>query len=218
MDYSEVRDGISTLFDLINNKLLVTRILELEKSINKSSANYISKSIFRNALCALYNLSYLEGRYPEVWRNASAFNTLLVVAKFAEMHPSLSNFQMVAYLTIANVYQDIQVADNLPELKLLIGFIMDVFVKCCRNLSSKLLYLKMNVYDDDPTLYEVTFTEEYDTKWNLIELANAIFKLAVNDSLKQVIYFDTPIKSCLREAIIKGFEVCKTTYFKLESS
>jgi hypothetical protein len=214
MDYTAIRDGIFALFDIINNKLFITRVVELEKSINSSPANYISKSIYRNALSALYNLSYLEYKYPETWRNAYAFNSMLMVARFTAIHPALANFQMVAYLTLANVYQDAHVPEYMSEFKLAIGVLMDMFTRCTRYVSTKNLRLKMNVYEDDLTIYDVTYVEEYDTKWNFIELANAVYKLSVNDNLKQVLYFDSQLKGCLREAILRGFEVEKIALIK----
>ena len=215
IEFSTIKDGIPTLFELLNNKLLEAGIVDLEKSFNKSAGSYLSKSILRNVLVALYNLSYLEYRFQAVWRDAHAFFSLMAVARFASSFHALASFKLVSLLTVANVFQDTHVSENLTDFKVVIHDLVEILVKCCHNFNNKMFQLKMNVYEGEEQVFDITYTDEYDAKWNYIEVASAIYRLTVNDSLKQFVYFDYPTKKCLKETILKGNEVEKEFALKL---
>lgn len=208
VEYSSIKNAISTLFELVGHKSVINRVVDLEKSINKSSANYVAKSLFRNCLVALYNLSYLEYLFQDTWRDVRAYENLITVAKLAKMYPDLNSFYFVSLLMIANVFRDSEVSEHLIEFKMCIKSLSDLWAKCIRNLGTDSFYkLKMNVYEKDDRVFDVTFVDEHDTKWNFVEISNALYRFSVNDSLKEIIYFDYSVKELILQAIANGSEV-----------
>jgi hypothetical protein len=216
VEFLSITDGLVILFELLNNKLLISKIMDLENSVNKSAANYISKSIYRNVLVSIYNLSYLEYLYQEDWKAVHAFYSLMNVARFSAYYRNLANFLFVAYLSVANIFHDIDVSgDKLSEIKLVIKTLIEMFNRCINKMGDKKFLLKMNVYEASDKIYDITFIEEFETKWNFIEITGALTRLSVNDTLKNVIYSDYPILENAQEAIKKGNEVEQDFAIKL---
>ncbi len=56
---------------------------------------------------------------------------------------------------------------------------------------------------------------DHETQWHLIELMNELYRLAVNDQIKFIMYNDFAMKSHLRGIIYNGNEVEKDYALKL---
>ena len=141
--------------------------------------------------------------------NATQILTQLVCEKYAK-----SNLELAFYMTIANVACDDDIS-SLPNIRLVLKYLtnfVSLFVKSYQEEIARRMPVKL---DETQGAQEIIVIDHESTSWHLVEVLVAVYKLAVNDSLKFEIFKEHKIGEYLGVILEKGNEIEKDYGLKL---
>ena len=198
-------DGIVPLFSLINDSILVESCKKAE-NVKEPSENFPFTRIIRCCIGSLINFGRVNSSFISKYREAKAVESLLLCSNLLDMK---SDVQIACYIALALIAEDEEV-EKFSELKKVIPGIVNIIRKITVNFKDttgdyvKIKRTKIHVKEDSPVADEVACCTIGETMWHLVEILNALYHLAVTDSIKMDIYSTNNMSEYLRVLIYNG--------------
>lgn len=195
-------NGIKVIFKYLKDSYF------LKCTIEKQSLN----SLFRNFIGCLENLCKSYENFKNEWKNENSLETIL---NLSEKSKNISDSQLACYMILAFTTEEEEIA-KFPDIYKSINGIVDIISEIALELKSKNKLKRIPIEIDElDKNFEVLVKEKSETEWNIIELLDALYHMAVNDSLKINIYFDNNMSDHLRTLIENGNDIEKAFSIKL---
>jgi hypothetical protein len=209
--------GIDLLFKFLQNERIVTALVKLHKcntdlTLNDEDLKARLELIIRGLLGCLINLGKLYCTTKQFWRKTEnrVVQTLL---ELGTQLKTVIDCQFAAFIVLALISDDslTQMPQfeevQLPTMCQVIGRIARLTENLCQmliinNRAIKRIPMHMNVNDSE--YRDVAVIEVDSSQWNLVELLNALYRMAVNDRIKQDIYEKYDLSSHIRVFLYKG--------------
>ena len=200
-----------TLCDYFNDDDLVRRLFKFKQ---RSSMNIkqIGLEFLLGLLGVLLNISYIADYRRKDFEDLKATEKLL---KFVEYVKTYDNARLLVYVILTNIVNehDIETAFDtkqaIEDLVRLISIGADK-IKSKDNLKR----IRVDVdFDEEIEIFEEICLINDD--WNILDLLLALYRLAINDNLKLVIYQNYNIKDELEKILLFGNDTEKEYVAKL---
>jgi hypothetical protein len=134
----------------------------------------------------------------DIWTSFDPVKTLLNLAKTKES--TLSD----AYMILCHVLDDKQI-ESLTEIHLIADLMSSSLKKCSNNFDKNERSKRQIIFKGKPIDCSVqVVTSDENVSTSMIVLLDALYKLSVNDKLKNDIYFRCGMKDCFKTFITKG--------------
>lgn len=186
--------GVKVLFLFLNNKLLLQKLNQFSTNI-KSLAFKSLNNLVALLLCNIKNLSCYADKFKSYWDELNSIDVLLNISKSILKLP---NLPILAYISLANVFNDTYV-DKLDSIRVIIEnlvFLVQFFTN--KILNNEILEKQKENFCTTEILYLESI------EWNLIEILNCLYRLAVNDAVKYDMYEIYSMKTYLKLIIFNG--------------
>ena len=203
--------GTQVIFDYLVDDNLVKRLFKFKQ---RSSANTkdIGINFLLGLLGTLLNISYIAD-----YRKKD-FEELKVTEKvihLVDLVKKCDNARLLAYVILSNVVNENEIETSLDtrhaieDLMSLIRAGVDAIVQ-----KENLKRIRVDVdFDEDNEIFEDVCSINDD--WNILDLLLALYRLAINDNLKLVIFRDFNIKIELEKIFLNGNDTEKEYSAKL---
>jgi hypothetical protein len=200
-------NGIKVILDFMNEKEILSAILNNKNNFLMKYFKCFNFSLF----ASLFYLSKTAYKNKDKWNDLNAFNNLLTLSD-KTTHLNF-NYQLFIFLTIANIATE----EDLKTLSIsstILDFLTQMVKEFAKQLDNddqeevKKTKIKINESNDEVEVIVIK-------GWNLVECIEALHKLAINDTIKSIIYKENELKDSLKKIIYKGNEVEKEYAFKL---
>lgn len=193
----QIDNSLNVLFDVIQNKQLLDFLVDLYHQ-NKSNKPELLQQLYffvRELVGIILNLSKVYDSYSDNWKQ---LNAVKIVLDYSEKVKDIKNSKIGPCLILANIVDENEINQYAEIRQILIPLLCKVSAFCAQNIKKKsTIYLK-----EIGRKVQVGVTKISNCEWNIVELMNAICKLAVRDDLKQKIY--NLVKTELIEKIISN--------------
>ncbi|RNA00999.1 hypothetical protein BpHYR1_043720 [Brachionus plicatilis] len=203
-------EGIQVLIDIVTDKNLIGI---LSKTIECKQTIFNSVELFlKYILGSLHNLAKISPKYMNLWRNADSVNRLIDLSNKVNSLVSIKN---VCYITVALLATDKEI-ENLQEITEVTAFLTKTINKCVLQYLDPLKILRTEIQlNDDNVYHSIISVSAHGILWSLTELVQALYALAINDSIKKDIYFRDKINEAIKKIIFNGNEKEVEIGFKL---
>ena len=152
----------------------------------------------------ILNLAHLStntcDEYKQIWSNLDSVSVLLKVANFKE------STLFMSYTIISHVASDEQI-NNLGEIHSIVDVITKLLLRCRNDFRfnmfdrwKKSVHLNGQSFECDVH----TIKDDNLVNTSIVSLLQGIYKLAVNEKMKNDLYFRRYITSCLKAFLKKG--------------
>jgi hypothetical protein len=200
-----------TIFDYLSDDDLVKRLFKFKQ---RSSLNIrqIGLEFLLGLLGVLLNISYIADYRKKDFEELKATEKLL---KFVEYIKSNENSRLLVYVTLTNIVNehDIETAfDTKQTIEDLIRLIRVGADKIKSKDNLKRIRVDVD-FDEEIEIFEEICIINDD--WNILDLLLALYRLAINDNLKLVIYQNYNIKDELEKILLFGNDAEKEYVAKL---
>ena len=204
----ESEDGIKILLDFISDETLQKILL---KNQTNFFINFLTKQFYRSLFGSLHNVSKAAYKFKEKWSRLNAFDTLLKIGN--KENATESYYQIVTYTTIANIASQDNLYDFSSSLKILetICKMFKEFSKVLADNTKKKTRSLFQINENDSTKVKVIEIKG----WNLIEVIQPLYKFAINDHIKGLIYETLKVKDYIKITLNFGNEVEQEFALKL---
>ena len=201
----------STICDYLNDDDLVKRLLKFKQ---RSSVNIkqIGLEFLLGLLGVLLNISYIADYRKKDFDDTQATEKIL---KFVEHVKNYDDARLLAYVTLTNIVNEHEIEtafdtkNCIEDLIALIRIGADK-IKTKENLKR----IRVDVdFDEETEIFEEICSINDD--WNLLDLLLALYRLAINDNLKSIIFQNYSIKEELEKVLLYGNDTEKEYVAKL---
>ncbi|CAF0705631.1 unnamed protein product [Brachionus calyciflorus] len=191
--------GISFIFQYLSNTAIIEKYRN-SKNLEKNSKIMI-RWLVRSLLGCLVNLSKNCSNFKNEWKQE---NSIELIFKLSEELKDIDDCQLACYIILANITEEDEVA-KFPSLKNVLPILIGIIDKMAKSIfyDKNLPRIAIEV-EDTGKIENVCKITVGPTIWHLIELMEALYKMAVNDSIKKIIYFDHKLNESLRLIIFNG--------------
>jgi hypothetical protein len=208
-------DGLRVLFGYINDNAICQKYIQLgsDDAIKESKLFiYLDKSM-RGIVGCVTNLTKVYHSNKQAWKDCGAVSSLLA---YADKLKNFSDNRTTAYIALANVADEEEIK-NLSDLSLVVENITHMISICCEaiKLQDDSNRMKVLLYEDSKTTYKVIRIVAHETVWNLIELIKALYHMAINDNIKNDIYYKYKMNDYIRTIVYEGNSVEEEYAFNL---
>lgn len=115
-----------------------------------------------------------------------------------------SYLRMITYMTLANVFRD-EDLEMLPDTKLVV--VKDIIRIIKIGAESIVRNKQVNSSSSSSSSSAATTVIVYnENRYNLIELLDSLYKIAINDNMKYTLYEEFDMKTTLKQIIMHGNE------------
>lgn len=161
--------------------------------------------LVRSVIGCVVNLSRISSSYSEKWKAENALETLLDAS---EKLKDKDDCQLAIYIAMANIADDNEI-DNMRELRQVIPGIVRMIRQIGIKLETKknITRIKVNLDENINETYEIIRVIQGQVIWHFVELVDALYHMACNDTIKYEIYETHEMKSYLRSIINHGNEI-----------
>ncbi|RMZ93632.1 hypothetical protein BpHYR1_018601, partial [Brachionus plicatilis] len=121
---------------------------------------------------------------------------------------------MACYIVLAKTAEEDEIS-KFPNLIKIIPNIILIVNKIAVNLETNKNISRTYLQVNEQTTEHVSQISISSTLWHLIELLDALYSMAVNDSIKETIYFEYKMNECLRKLIFFGNQAEKSHAVRL---
>ena len=198
------KKGLSILFAYLTNEIFMSKLEQYsQRDINNGFENL--KHMMECLLSTLHNLSIASYGFKNEWKSITSVEKFL---KLAQTIGSISDFSLIIYISIANVFNDeLNEISNDYQIKLVIKEIVDLIGVCATSISEGNCQRKKFKKDEDDTNpQEVAFIVSNDNEWSILEFLNSLYHLSLNERIKYEMYETHLMKEYLRMIIYSGNE------------
>ena len=206
-------DYLSDETFLENCKRFKSHKYEDDARTKKDDTNKSGLALTRLLVGTVHNLTKIADEYKKDWQDLGATGKLL---KFSEIFQKHASHRLTSYMAIANIVNDKQI-ETLPSTKYAIDDLIQLVYLGGQALRIKtdIHYTKIDLNQSGKmdTLVSVVFFE--DTEFNMIELLEALNKLAVNDTIKYSIYQSSKMPDTIKNILFNGNAIEKEYATKL---
>lgn len=193
-------DGLKGYFQFLKDENFVIKNKNSKISDLTGTPLDILDYITLNIL-SLSTLTCVE--HKNLWIELDAVNTLLKIAKYKE------SASLDAYITILLVIDDKQI-ENLDEIHIIVKKITLNLEQCKKDFENNKferkpmqILFKSKLFD-----YQVHRMKGPNSIYtSVVLLLDCLSKLAVNDKIKNDLYFKYDVKSCLKSLLSKGISL-----------
>jgi hypothetical protein len=204
----ESEDGIKVLLDFVNDEFLQRIIF---KNQTNYFIHYLTKQFYRNLFGSIHNISKAAYKFKEKWNKLNAFDNLLKIGNKANSCESY--YQIVSYMTIANIASQENLYDFSSSLRIL-ETICKMLKEFSKVLADKTKKKSRNLFQINEK--SITKVKVIEIKgWNLIEVIQPLYKFAVNDHIKGLIYETLKVKDYIKSILNFGNEIEQEFSLKL---
>ena len=189
------KKGIKILFDIL--KSMVKFLINLVDTDNNVF------SLCSNLSYAIFNLSKVKYKFARQWKKIGSLDILFDLANQIKEKVYFSKIHFTFYATISYLFEENEISkliDLKSVMKLLADKISEFAVKFNND---EVIRRDFKLHENDSTTYKIAV----DDGWNLIELYECLYRLAVSDSIKYDIYETYSCKDHLRTIIYKGNDI-----------
>ncbi|RNA01000.1 hypothetical protein BpHYR1_043721 [Brachionus plicatilis] len=191
-------NGLEVLFKYLNDKILISKYKSMA---NSNSCSIEVKKLVKGILNSLVNLSRSYSSFRNEWKKENS--TFLILNLSSEL-ANIEDSQLSCYIILAKISEEDEIS-KLQNLKIILPGIISIINQMAINLEKN-----KNVVRTKVQLSEMEVAEEVSkvsigsTSWHLIDLLEALYSSAINDSIKESIYFEFQMKNGLRKIIFFG--------------
>jgi hypothetical protein len=128
-----------------------------------------------------------------------------VLLDISEKLKDKDDCQLSTYITLANIVDDEEI-NKLESLRLVIPGIVKIISKIAKTIETKKNLLRMNVNLNE-NVEKSQSIAKYNIKnvvWHLVELIDALYHMACNDTIKYEMYQENKMNEILRNIIYHG--------------
>ena len=166
--------------------------------LNENSEDF--EGLIDSLVMNVFNLRFTFRTHTQAWRDSNAVNILMKIGKLRE------SIQFVAHCTVAFIIDEIQI-EKLPEMNALIYTLTRQLASCKRDFNENKFSRKWEKnYFNGTYLYYNSHNKDMGNSLYIpmIDLLQCLSKLSVNDNIRDDVYFNNGIKSCLIAFLSKG--------------
>ncbi len=150
------------------------------------------------------NITYLSTKtcddHKKLWADLDSVKILLKIASFM---PTTSFY---AYMTISHILDDRQL-ENLKAIRSIIELLTNLLKQCSSQFEADKYDRKLRKINFKTKTLEIEVHRAKDSNGvyiSIITLLQCLYKLAVNDKIKNILYLKHDIELCLKTFISKG--------------
>jgi hypothetical protein len=217
------KSGTMVTMDYLTDDKFVLNLMRFKLSKNKeaySAANCeepfdTGLFLLRYFIDTIRNLTKIADNTKKEWNQMNATAKLLHLAELVASNPAhrLSN-----YVAITNVVNDLEI-ETLPNTQLIIKdivYLIKMGADLLKDIAKK-PFIKRNKVElnEDKDYSEVLIVTCDDYEFNIVELLEAVYKIAMNDTIKFNIYNNQEINQSVKTIILKGNSIEKEYATKL---
>jgi len=192
-----LNDGLKAYFQFIKDENFIVR--NKNASINDLCGSPLALLDYLTLnILSLSTMTCVEQR--NLWTELDAVDTLLKIARFKE------STSLDAYLTILLIIDDKQI-ESLIELHVIVKKITLLLKECKKDFESNRFERKpMQILFKSKSFdYQVHRMKGVNSIYtSVVLLLDCLSKLAVNDKIKNDLYFEFDLKDCLKTLLTKG--------------
>ena len=186
-------NGISILSNIIKSNVLLEAHLE------------VALSLIRNCIGSLINFGRVNSNFMWDYKQANTVESILTCLN--KLGNTNSDIGIACFMALAFIVDEDQVVKFESEIRNVIPGIVSIVKKIEKNFKKKSGHIerqRIQLREGDVEESEVAFTDLAGTMWHLVEVLNALYHLAVIDSIKGTIYFENKMSEYLRTIVFHG--------------
>ena len=189
-------NGLEVLFKYLNDQFLISKY----KSLSTSFSNEINKLV-QGILSSLVNLSRSYSSFKNEWKKE---NSISVILNLSKELANVEDSQLSCYIILAKISEEDEIY-RFPNIKIILPGIISIVNRMAFSLENKENIDRIKVQlSEMETVEEVIKISIGNSTWHLVDLLEALYSSAVNDSIKGNIYFDYQLSKSLRKIIFNG--------------
>jgi hypothetical protein len=174
-------------------------------------------SLLKSIIGSLHNLSKTINFDDDM----NATSILIAIAHRLKSHEQ-SMYLMSIYITLANTLHDKDI-EELPDTVMIIRKLVQIISRAAELMaksehaaSSRMRLRRLKIELDNDQVEDVcTIVDEDGIQWDIIELLNGLYRIAVNDKIKYHIYGECNMEEHLIKIVNAGNLIEKEYAFKL---
>jgi hypothetical protein len=203
--------GTQAILEYLDDDSLVRRLLKFKQR----SSTTIQETGFHfllGLLGTLLNISYIADYRKKDFEDLKSTDKVL---KFVEYIKTHDDARLLAYVTLTNIVNENEIEtllDTRHAIEDLVGLIRIGVDSIEEKDNLKRIRVDVDYDEDNELLEDVCFIN---ADWNILDLLLALYRLAINDKLKSVIYQDYNIKIELQKLFSFGNDTEKEYGAKL---
>lgn len=188
-------NGLEVIFKYLNNNFLISKYKNLSTRSNEE------KKLVQGILGSLVNLSRSYSSFKNEWKQENSISVILNLSKELAY---VEDSQLSCYIILAKISEEDEIY-RFPNLKIILPGIISIINQMASNLENKENIVRIKVQlSEAETVEEVSKISIGNSTWHLVDLLEAVYSSAVNDSIKASIYFDCQLSKGLRRIIFNG--------------
>jgi hypothetical protein len=203
--------GTKALIEYLAEENLVKNTLNLKYEKQQAGDNSPPGLYFMRAIIgAVNNLSKLADDFQKDFLDMNATSVLL---KLIPLINDLPTHRISTYMAIANIVSDKEI-ETLPEVELVVADIVKLIQTISHGISAKHKNIrsKYEINGEKVFVYVVSIAS---SQYHVVELLEVLYRVAVNDKIKTVIYKDYGCKQYLKNIFLNGNTVEREYTIKL---
>lgn len=206
------QNGVDLLLKYLKTESLVNAFIASSKETKTST---ILSNIVRGSIGCLINMAKCYSENKEIWTSSSELGNKTLMSWLLLLNKRLKNVddcELAICILIASIAEDQELTNSrttsdfkevVNQLASIIGAIASRLVP---NSETKNRRVKVQIRENESAVSVSAITVK-NTEWHLVELLNAMYKLAINDQIKQDIYGECKMSQHLKSIIMYGNSV-----------
>ncbi len=202
-------NGIKVVFMYLTNDFLIKKYIEYANS--PKTENYINiNRLIRGSIGLLINLSRQYNDFSTKWKECNATKTIL---SLTEIIKHIEDNQISMYILLSSISSDVEIDEFIGGIDPVISQIVNIIRKIAVIIESgkNIERVKFQFGLEAHEVSRICLSRA----WNLGELLNALYHLAVNDKLKVQIYSKYEMKLNINKIVFHGNEFEKICALQL---
>lgn len=183
--------GLEVLFKFITNESII-RIVSKKQPFDLDLLTLL-QGIIRTILGTVHNLAKVNKKFQNYWTSLKSTNVFL---NLIEQFESIENLRNISYMVIGEIASDQEIS-TLPQIHLVLEHLIKITIKMVSQFlieNKPVFRIKIQLDENEQEYKQVLATNYKGILWNIYEILMTIYKLSVNDLIKQEIYFEKNLK------------------------
>ncbi len=193
-------NGIEVVFRYLTSEILISKYIELAGWPKTESFIHVNRLV-RGSIGLLINLSRQFNDFSTKWKECGATKIILALT---ERIKSIEDNQISMYILLSSIASDIEIDEFISDIHPVISQIVTIIGRIAAAIETGQNLERVNFQFGQET-HEVCRIS-LSRAWNLGELLNALYHLAVNDKLKAQIYSKYEMKAHISKIVFNGNE------------